>query len=151
MERTPHPKVPWRPIGWTRIGGNSESWLDGPLDSTAEVRIVTVGSIAIMCPTSHEGVPVKLFLHRRLLRFRAPWRIQFLSKAELSSQQGTSPATSHPAGRCPNHGPTFGTGELQEGGTTLLERRFRARPDNGDAPLDPYTRAARRPWLNQRC
>ena len=106
---------------------------------------------AAMCPASHEGVPVKLFLHRRLLRFRAPWRIQFLSKAELSSQQGTSPATSHPAGRCPNHGPTFGTGELQEGGTTLLERRFRARPDNGDAPLDPYTRAARRPWLNQRC
>jgi hypothetical protein len=32
---------------------------------------------------------------------------------------GSSLPTSHPAGRCPHHCPTFGTGELQEGGTTL--------------------------------
>jgi hypothetical protein len=67
---------------------------------------------------------------------------------ELSSQQGTSLQTSHPAGRCPNHGPAFGTGELQEDGTTLLDGGFRARPDNGDAPLDPYARAALQPELN---
>ena len=67
---------------------------------------------------------------------------QFSSKAELSSQQGASLQTSHPAGRRPHHGPAFGTGELQEGGTTLLDGGFRARPDNGDAPLDPCTRAA---------
>jgi hypothetical protein len=58
----------------------------------------------------------------------ALWRIHFLSKAELSSQQGTSPATSHPAGRCPHHGPTFGTGELQgtaaELGVPLTNRVF---------------------------
>ena len=70
---------------------------------------------------------------------------QFSSKAELSSQQGTSLQTSHPAGRCPHHGPAFGTGELQEDGTTLLDGGFSARPDNGDAPLDPYARAASSP------
>ena len=42
-----------------------------------------------------------------------------------------------------HHGPAFGTGELQEGGTTLLDGGFRTRPDNGDAPLDPCARAAR--------
>jgi hypothetical protein len=49
---------------------------------------------------------------------------QFSSKAELSSQQGASLQTSHPAGRRPHHGPAFGTGELQEGGTTLFDGGF---------------------------
>ena len=74
--------------------------------------------------------------------------IQLSSKAELSSLQGASLQTSHPAGRCLNHGPAFGTGELQEDGTTLLDGGFRARPDNGDAPLDPCARAAVQLRLN---
>ena len=73
--------------------------------------------------------------------------IQLSSKAELSSQQGTTLQTSHPAGRCPDHGPAFGTGELQEDGTTLLDGGFRARPDNGDAPLDRFARACCSPGL----
>jgi hypothetical protein len=45
--------------------------------------------------------------------------VRFSPKAELSLRQGISLQTSHPAGRCSHHSPTFGTGELQEGGTTL--------------------------------
>ena len=45
--------------------------------------------------------------------------------------------TSHPAGSRPDHGPAFGTGELQEGTTTLLDG-FCTRPDNGGAPLDRW-------------
>jgi hypothetical protein len=40
---------------------------NGPSDAREKMRILTGGSIAIMCPASHEGVPVKLFLHRLLL------------------------------------------------------------------------------------
>ena len=34
-----------------------------PLGCKRKVRNLTGGSIAIMCPASHEGVPVKLFFH----------------------------------------------------------------------------------------
>jgi hypothetical protein len=44
--------------------------------------------------------------------------------------------TSHPAGVDPNHCPAFGTGELQENGTTLCKRRRSAMPNNGDVPSD---------------
>ena len=37
--------------------------VDDPLGSRASKRILTGGSIAIMCSASHEGIPVKL-LHR---------------------------------------------------------------------------------------
>ena len=100
--------------------------------------------------TSRNRIPVLL----RYFFIRGPFvsarrgAFQLSSKAELSSQQGTSLQTSHPAGRCPHHGPAFGTGELQEGGTTLLDDGFRARPDNGDAPLDPYARAAFKPGFH---
>src|SRR3954454_3558616 len=56
--------------------------------------------------------------------------------------------TSHPAGLRPYHCPAFGTGELQEGSTTLRRRHSRARPDNGDAPLDAWARATAQPRLN---
>ena len=35
--------------------------VDGPLDAREKMRSLTGGSIAIMCPASHEGVFVKLF------------------------------------------------------------------------------------------
>ena len=57
------------------------------------------------------------------------------SKAGLSSLQA-SLQTSHPAGVDANHCPAFGTGELQENGTTLCKRRRSAMPNNGDVPLD---------------
>src|SRR5580658_1160031 len=47
--------------------------------------------------------------------------------------------TSHPAGVDPNHCPAFGTGELQEDGTTLYRRRRSAMPNNGDVPSDRWT------------
>ena len=50
------------------------------------------GSIASMCPASHEGIRVKLF-HRGLLHVYSSWlRISLQSKAELSSQAGHFPA-----------------------------------------------------------
>jgi hypothetical protein len=36
----------------------------------------------------------------------------------------------------PSHCPAFGTGELQENGTTLCRRRRSATPNNGDVPSD---------------
>src|SRR5689334_11105820 len=42
------------------------------------------------------------------------------SKAGLSSLQAFPEQTSHPAGVDPNHCPAFGTGELQENGTTRV-------------------------------
>jgi hypothetical protein len=55
--------------------------------------------------------------------------------------------TSHPAGVDPNHCPAFGTGELQENGTTLCKRRRSAMPNNGDVPSDwrAALRSQRRP------
>jgi len=55
--------------------------------------------------------------------------------------------TSHPAGVDPNHCPAFGTGELQENGTTLCKRRRSAMPNNGDVPSDwrAAPRSQRRP------
>jgi hypothetical protein len=61
--------------------------------------------------------------------------------------------TSHPAGVDPNHCPAFGTGELQENGTTLYRRRRSAMPNNGDVPSDRWTalRSQRNPdcWVDQ--
>src|ERR1039457_2165520 len=74
------------------------------------------------------------------------------SKAELSFLQA-SLQTSHPAGVDPNHCPAFGTGELQENGTTLYRRRRSAMPNNGDVPSDRRTalRSQRNPdcWADQ--
>src|SRR5208337_3760416 len=57
-----------------------------------KMRNLTGGSIAIMCPASHEGIRVKLF-HRGLLHVYSSWlRISLQSKAELSSQAGHFPA-----------------------------------------------------------
>jgi hypothetical protein len=81
---------------------------------------VVLSEVADMYPASHEGVFYKLFFHRGIPQMRERrCAVRSWSKAELSLRQGTSLQTSHPAGICPHHGPAFGTGELQEGGTTL--------------------------------
>jgi len=43
----------------------------------------------------------------------------------------------------PTHCPAFGTGELQENGTTLCRRRRSATPNNGDVPSDHRLRCTR--------
>ena len=53
---------------------------------------------------------------------------------------GHFPANLTSGGRCSHHGPAFGTGELQEGGTTCETALSLARPDNDDAPWDPHAR-----------
>ena len=64
---------------------------------------------AAMCAASHDGHSVKV-------------------RGLIGTVQGGTPfvqvslQTSHPAGFDPNHCPTFGTGELQEDGATLLRR-----------------------------
>ena len=47
---------------------SSRASVDGPSDARGKARNLTGGAIAVMCPASHEGVPVKLFLHPRPLR-----------------------------------------------------------------------------------
>ena len=59
-----------------------------------------------------------------------------MSKAELSSRRA-SLQTSHPAGLYPDHGPAFGTGELQGGRHHSVKTgQSGPTPNNGDAPLD---------------
>src|SRR5271165_3291523 len=88
------------------------------------------------------------FIAASFMFIRHGYESVFSPRRSSRHKQGTSLQTSHPAGRCPHHGPAFGTGELQEGGTTLLDGGFRARPDNGDVPLDPYARAALQPGFH---
>jgi hypothetical protein len=96
-----------------------------------------------MCPASHEGILVKLFRHAHLGLGRR-YRGQVSFKAELSSAQDlpanlTSGGTLSPPrsrirdGRAP--------GERHHS----MRRHLRTRPDNGDAPLDPWARAAPQP------
>jgi len=92
--------------------------VDGPPDARGNMSSLTGGSTAITCPASHEGVLVKPF-HSEILQRPEYCDVVRLSKAELSSLAGCSLPTSHPAVRGPHHCPAFGTGELQEGGTTL--------------------------------
>lgn len=59
---------------------------------------------AVICPASHDDSSVKDF--SSAIRGGALVPADFLR-------------TSHPAGIFPDHCPSFGTGELQENGTTL--------------------------------
>ena len=90
---------------------------------------------AAMCSASHDGISVKSDPRRSSHFCRLPCK------------------TSHPAGVDPNHCPAFGTGELQENGTTLYRRRRSAMPNNGDVPSDRWTalRSQRNPdcWFDQ--
>jgi hypothetical protein len=78
-----------------------------------------LSEVADMYPASHEGVLGKLFFHRGPFMRERRCAVHSSSKVELSLRQGATLQTSHPAGGYPHHGPAFGTGELQEGGTTL--------------------------------
>jgi hypothetical protein len=106
-------------------------------------RILTGRSTAFICPASHEGILVKLFRHAHLGLGRR-YRGQVSSKAELSSAQDlpanlTSGGTaSPPRSRIRDR---RAPGERHHS----VRRPLRARPDNGDAPLDPGARAAPQP------
>jgi hypothetical protein len=88
---------------------------------------------AVMYPTSHEGL-------RGQRRRRGTPRVWALQRGPVVVQGGALVTARPPCephirrDSVPNHGPAFGTGELQEGGTTLCRRRSRPRPDNGNAP-----------------
>ena len=86
-----------------------------PLERKGFLLDPALGRSAFMCPASHEGILVKLFHH-------ASPRVGVLWSGcprRSSRQRRISLRTSHPAGQRPHHGPAFGTGELQESGTTL--------------------------------
>src|SRR5271156_1995412 len=80
-----------------------------------------------MYPASHDGISVKSCFGQTVIQGGALISAGFPAK------------TSHPAGVDPNHCPAFGTGELQENGTTLYRRRRSAMPNNGDVPSDRRT------------
>jgi hypothetical protein len=94
-------------------------------------------------PTSHEGILVKLF-HHAPPRLGSKYRGQVSSKVELSSAQDlpanlTSGGTaSPPRSRIRDR---RAPGERHHS----MRRHLRTRPDNGDAPLDPWARAAPQP------
>ena len=111
--------------------------VDGPLGARGLLHDLTSGAMAVICPASHEGVLVKL-PHGVILQAWAPRRGFDIVQGRALVTAGASLQTSHPAGLRSHHCPAFGTGELQEDGTTLYERHSRAKPDNGDAPLDPW-------------
>jgi hypothetical protein len=82
------------------------------------MSILTGGSTAIMCPASHEGILVKRYFIAKFSNVECSGMVSIIQGRALILA-GSSLPTSHPAGRCPHHCPAFGTGELQEGGTTL--------------------------------
>ena len=73
---------------------------------------------APICPPFHEDVLIKL-LHRDMLPGLNVLALFAIIQGRALIRAGSSLPTSHPAGLCPHHCPAFGTGELQEGGTTL--------------------------------
>jgi hypothetical protein len=99
--------------------------------------------LAVMCPASHEGILVKLF-HHAPPRLGSKYRGQVSSKVEPSSAQDlpanlTSGGTlSPPRSRIRDR---RAPGERHHS----MRRHLRTRPDNGDAPLDPWARAAPQP------
>jgi hypothetical protein len=97
-----------------------------------------IGSLASMCPASHEGVLVKL-LHRGPL----------LSEHDLVLIQGgalvccrASPANLTSGGTASPPRSRIRDGRAPRERHHSLRRHSRARPDNGDAPLDSRARAA---------
>ena len=72
----------------TRLG----ACVDGPSDAREKMRILTGGSIAIMCPAHMRVSRVKLFLHPRPLRVCAPWRVSIVFQGGALVTAGHFPA-----------------------------------------------------------
>src|ERR1700730_999226 len=99
-------------------------------------------------PASHEGVFHKLFFY-----FGIPRCVSAVARFSLR------PRRSSPYGRAlpckphirredvPTTVPYSGRESSRRAGPLCEKRRMRARPDNGDAPLDSCAKAAWRPWL----
>ena len=114
-----------------------------PKQAPGRFRTTTPSSSGPACPASHEGILVKLF-HHAPPRLGSKYRGQVSSKVELSSAQDlpanlTSGGTpSPPRSRIRDR---RAPGERHHS----MRRHLRTRPDNGDAPLDPWARAAPQP------
>jgi hypothetical protein len=76
------------PLSASKIG--SDSRVDGPAGSRARMRNLTVGSIAIICSASHEGVTRQAISSSPSPSCLSVVAHFMSSKAELSSQQGIS-------------------------------------------------------------
>src|SRR5262245_50526029 len=80
---------------------------------------------AAMCPASHDGFSVKgREEQQNVIQGGALIPAGFPAKPHIRWEL------------IPSHCPAFGTGELQENGTTLCRRRRSATPNNGDVPSD---------------
>ena len=99
-----------------------------------------LSEVADMYPASHEGVAFKLFFHVGSFKRERGGAVRFSPKAELSLRQGISLQTSHPAEDVPTTVPHSGR-ESSRRAAPLCETALSfARPDNDDAPWDPYAR-----------
>src|ERR1700751_957267 len=89
-------------------------------------------------PASHEGIPVKLFLHLRL-RSRLSAVAHFNVRPRWSSRHSRALPCEPPIRRndVPTTVPHSGR-ESSRRAAPLYETAAFARPDNGDAPLDPF-------------
>ena len=77
-----------------------------------------LSKVADMYPASHEGVFYKQFYMRNPLCVSAAAR-SVVDQGGALVYGRALPCNLTSGGRCPYHGPAFGTGELQEGGATL--------------------------------
>jgi len=80
---------------------------------------LTRGATAVMCPASHEGWPRQAISWRNSPKSQCRGNGIIIVQGRALIHAGPSLQTSHPAGLRPHHCPASGTGELQEGGTTL--------------------------------
>ena len=90
-------------------------------------RIFTTAGLvgAAMCSASHDGFSVKgREGQQNVIQGGALIPAGFPAKPHIRWEL------------IPSHCPAFGTGELQENGTTLCRRRRSATPNNGDVPSD---------------
>ena len=90
---------------------------NGPSGSRAWARVLT-GDRQRSCVRPH----MRAFSSSSFVMRTSAWVEGIVVRyhpRRSSRQRRISLRTSHPAGHCPHHGPAFGTGELQESGTTL--------------------------------
>ena len=125
---TPITLAPPRPIGCGSLGEGRGAiaamrppWHRSSYPVTRHGYNGLVGTINSICLRGwRHGRDGQTFARGKLLHceiFRA-LKVSIIQGRALILA-GSSLPTSHPAGRCPHHCPAFGTGELQEGGTTL--------------------------------
>jgi Transposase DDE domain len=97
--------------------GQRGACVDGPSGSRAWARVLT-GDRQRSCVRPH----MRAFSSSSFVMRTSAWVEGIVVRyhpRRSSRQRRISLRTSHPAGHCPHHGPAFGTGELQESGTTL--------------------------------